>query len=114
MINLEVPGKFRPLLTQAASLADDMFRPISRKYDRAEHEYPTELDLLSAVLDGMADSGALRARVRAGRRRPPRTQHQDPPASAPDATTGRVRPPRTAPTSPRRCPSCRPAAATSA
>ncbi|NYJ74218.1 acyl-CoA dehydrogenase family protein [Allobranchiibius huperziae] len=58
MIDLEVPKKFRPLLTQAASLADDMFRPISRKYDLAEHEYPTELDLLSAVLDGMSDSGA--------------------------------------------------------
>lgn len=58
MIDLEVPTEFRPLLTQAASLADDMFRPISRKYDLAEHEYPTELDLLSALLDGMSDSGA--------------------------------------------------------
>ncbi len=58
MIDLEVPKKLRPLITQAASLADDMFRPISRKYDRAEHEYPTELDLLSAVLDGMSESGA--------------------------------------------------------
>ncbi len=35
-----------------------MLRPISRKYDLAEHEYPRELDLMSAVIDGMNDSGS--------------------------------------------------------
>ncbi|MBD2760188.1 acyl-CoA dehydrogenase family protein [Yimella sp. cx-573] len=58
MIDLEVPRKFKPLLKQAGALADEVFRPISRKYDRAEHEYPRELDLLSALIDGMGDSGA--------------------------------------------------------
>ena len=28
-----------------------------RKYDRAEHEYPKELDMLAALMDGMASSG---------------------------------------------------------
>ncbi|TWE12337.1 acyl-CoA dehydrogenase family protein [Rudaeicoccus suwonensis] len=58
MIDLEVPKKFVPLVKQAAGLADDVFRPISRKYDLAEHEYPRELDLMSAVIDGLQDSGA--------------------------------------------------------
>lgn len=58
MIDLEVPKKFRPLVSQARGMAEEVFWPISRKYDRAEHEYPAELDLVSAVIDGMSDSGA--------------------------------------------------------
>ncbi|MCM3555838.1 acyl-CoA dehydrogenase family protein [Janibacter melonis] len=58
MIDLEVPKKFRPLVAQARGMAEEVFWPISRKYDRAEHEYPAELDLVSAVIDGMSDSGA--------------------------------------------------------
>ena len=57
MINLEIPRKFGPLLSSARSLADEVFRPISRKYDLAEHEYPVELDLVSALIDGMGESG---------------------------------------------------------
>src|SRR5207248_6368231 len=33
------------------------FRPISRKYDRAEHTYPAELDMFAALLDGLNSSG---------------------------------------------------------
>ncbi|MGO1165421.1 MAG: acyl-CoA dehydrogenase family protein [Janibacter sp.] len=58
MIDLEVPKKFRPLVAQARGMAEEVFWPIARKYDRAEHEYPAELDLVSAVIDGMADGGA--------------------------------------------------------
>ena len=58
MIDLEVPKKFRPLVAQARGMAEEVFWPISRKYDRAEHEYPAELDLVSAVIDGMGDGGA--------------------------------------------------------
>ena len=58
MIDLEVPKKFRPLVAQARGMAEEVFWPISRKYDRAEHEYPAELDLVSAVIDGMSDGGA--------------------------------------------------------
>ena len=52
-MNLETPKKFRGLVTQAHLVAANYFRPISRKYDKAEHAYPQELDLLAALLDGM-------------------------------------------------------------
>ena len=58
-INLEVPKKFSPLVEQARAVAGEVFRVHSRRYDRAEHEYPKELDMLAAVIDGMNDSGAL-------------------------------------------------------
>jgi acyl-CoA dehydrogenase len=58
-INLETPKKFNQLVTQANQVAENIFRPNSRKYDRAEHEYPKELDMLAAVMDGMNESGAL-------------------------------------------------------
>ena len=58
MINLETPKKIRPLVDQAHQVAMNMLRPISRKYDRAEHEYPKELDMLAAMIDGISESGA--------------------------------------------------------
>ena len=67
MINLETPKKFVPLVSQAHQVATEVFRPISRKYDLAEHEYPKELDMLAALIDGMSegsDSGAGAAGVR--------------------------------------------------
>ncbi|MDR3417369.1 MAG: acyl-CoA dehydrogenase family protein [Nevskia sp.] len=57
MINLETPKKFVPLVNQARQVAAEIFRPISRKYDRAEHAYPKELDMLGALLDGMNAAG---------------------------------------------------------
>ena len=59
MINLEVPRKFDFLIGQARSVATEVMRPNSRKYDRAEHTYPRELDMLAAVINGMNESGAL-------------------------------------------------------
>jgi acyl-CoA dehydrogenase len=53
MINLETPKKFAPLVSQAHQVATEVFRPISRKYDLAEHEYPKELDMLASLIDGM-------------------------------------------------------------
>jgi acyl-CoA dehydrogenase len=58
-INLEIPKKFAPLVSQSHQVASEVFRRHSRKYDRAEHEYPKELDMLAALIDGMNDSGAL-------------------------------------------------------
>lgn len=58
MINLEIPAKFRPLMEQARLVADNVFRPISRKYDSLEHAYPKELDILAALLDGLNEGGA--------------------------------------------------------
>ncbi len=58
MINLDIPKKLRPIAKQARLVAENVFRPISRKYDTAEHTYPEELDMLAALLDGINDSGA--------------------------------------------------------
>lgn len=57
MIYLETPRKFRPLIEQAHDVAVSIFRPISRKYDRAEHETPHELEVLASLLEGMGESG---------------------------------------------------------
>jgi acyl-CoA dehydrogenase len=57
MIHLELPRKLRPLATQAAQVADEVFRPISRRYDREEHTRPKELDMLAALIEGMEDGG---------------------------------------------------------
>ena len=57
MISLETPKKFGMLINQAHQVSLEIFRPISRKYDRAEHEYPKELDALAALIDGMNDGG---------------------------------------------------------
>ncbi len=51
-MNIEIPKKFKPIINNAHQVALNVFRPISRKYDRAEHEYPKELDMLASVLDG--------------------------------------------------------------
>ncbi len=57
-INLEVPGKFKGLIKQSHDVAVEVLRANSRKYDLAEHEYPTELDMLAALVDGLNDSGS--------------------------------------------------------
>jgi acyl-CoA dehydrogenase len=69
MINLDDPKKFRPLVGQAHQVAMNMLRPISRKYDRAEHEYPKELDMLAAMIDGLSESGASEGAGATGVRR---------------------------------------------
>ncbi|MBL3554870.1 MULTISPECIES: acyl-CoA dehydrogenase family protein [Marinobacter] len=57
-MNLEIPRKFTPLINQARQVAREVFRPISRKYDLAEHEYPRELDMFASIMDGMNDGAA--------------------------------------------------------
>lgn len=69
MINLETPKRHRVLVDQAHQVAMNMLRPISRKYDRAEHEYPKELDMLAAMIDGLSDSGASEGAGATGVRR---------------------------------------------
>jgi acyl-CoA dehydrogenase len=71
-MNLELPAKLERLAEQAHMVAESIFRPISRKYDVAEHSYPVELDVLGAALaaineagEGAVGTGALR-RERAG------------------------------------------------
>ena len=69
MISLETPGKYRVLVDQAHQVAMNMLRPISRKYDNAEHEYPKELDMLAAMIDGLSESGSSSGAGAAGVRR---------------------------------------------
>ncbi|HVU91237.1 MAG TPA: acyl-CoA dehydrogenase family protein, partial [Jatrophihabitans sp.] len=68
-INLETPKKFDMLVNQAHQVSTEIFRPISRKYDRAEHEYPKELDMLASLIDGMNASGETNAGARGVRRK---------------------------------------------
>lgn len=56
-MNLENPKNFKLLIDQAHETALNVLRPISRKYDKAEHSYPKELNMLASLLDGMNDGG---------------------------------------------------------
>jgi acyl-CoA dehydrogenase len=69
MIHLDDPQKLRTLRDQAHQVAMNMLRPISRKYDRAEHAYPKELDMLAAMIDGLSESGASSGAGASGVRR---------------------------------------------
>ena len=51
-MNIEIPKKFKPLINNAYQVAQSTLRPLSRKYDRGEHKYPKELDMLASILDG--------------------------------------------------------------
>ncbi|WP_097460225.1 acyl-CoA dehydrogenase family protein [Mangrovitalea sediminis] len=66
-MQLEIPARFKALVNQAHQVAEQVFRPISRKYDRAEHDYPKELDMLASIMDGMnagvGDEGAGAGRL---------------------------------------------------
>jgi len=71
-ISLDDPKRFRTLVGQAHQVAMNMLRPISRKYDLAEHEYPKELDMLAAISTGWPSPVPPRGPVRrayAARRR---------------------------------------------
>lgn len=56
-MNLQNPKKFKMLIDQAHESALNVLRPISRKYDKAEHHYPKELDMFSSLIDGMNEGG---------------------------------------------------------
>ncbi|HXN36434.1 MAG TPA: acyl-CoA dehydrogenase, partial [Solirubrobacteraceae bacterium] len=69
MISLETPRKFAPLVSQARQVATEVFRPISRKYDLAEHSYPKELDMLASLIDGVNAGSDIGGAGAAGVRR---------------------------------------------
>ncbi|MGA8247038.1 MAG: acyl-CoA dehydrogenase family protein [Nocardioides sp.] len=81
-ISLDDPKRLRPLRDQAHQVAMNMLRPISRKYDRAEHAYPKELDLLAAMIDGLSESGASSGAGASGVRRTEHPGTGDPGGSA--------------------------------
>jgi acyl-CoA dehydrogenase len=53
-INLEMPKKLQAVIDKGHQGAAEMLRPISRKYDLAEHAYPVELDTLATLFEGIA------------------------------------------------------------
>ncbi len=63
-INLELPKKFDSTIERAHMAGEHVFRPISRKYDKAEHERPVELDDLAKLArdarkeEGSSDKGS--------------------------------------------------------
>lgn len=67
MINLELPKRLKVGANQAHQAAAEIFRPISRKYDLAEHERPVELDTMASLVEGMSDAGAKMAGASGGR-----------------------------------------------
>ncbi|MGB5233729.1 MAG: hypothetical protein WBN85_00920, partial [Candidatus Macondimonas sp.] len=52
MIYLELPPQVTNMQKMANGLAKSMFRKISRKYDKAEHEPPKELDAMKSMMGG--------------------------------------------------------------
>jgi acyl-CoA dehydrogenase len=62
VINLEVPEKLVPVVSQAHRAAAEILRPGSRRNDRAEHTRPPELDALGALADRLIAFGPDRAR----------------------------------------------------
>jgi acyl-CoA dehydrogenase len=53
-INLEMPKKLQAVIDKGHQGAAEMLRPISRKYDLAEHAYPVELDTLVTLFEGIS------------------------------------------------------------
>lgn len=58
-INLELPRKLQAVVDMAHQGAAEMLRPISRKWDLREHEYPVELDTLADLFEGMSEANAI-------------------------------------------------------
>ncbi|MDG3013086.1 acyl-CoA dehydrogenase family protein [Speluncibacter jeojiensis] len=67
MINLELPKKMKAASNQAHQAAAQIFRPISRKYDLAEHTRPVELDTMASLVEGLADAGQAASGATLGR-----------------------------------------------
>src|ERR1700730_5841056 len=57
-INLEMPRKLQAVIGKAHQGAAEMLRPISRKYDLAEHAYPVELGTLPDIFEGLTEAKA--------------------------------------------------------
>ena len=58
-IKLELPKKLEAVIDMAHNGAAEMLRPISRKWDLREHEYPVELDTLATLFEGISGANAI-------------------------------------------------------
>jgi acyl-CoA dehydrogenase len=50
MIGFELPESAKQVKEMLGGVATNLFRPIARKYDEAEHEYPKELDVMRGAM----------------------------------------------------------------
>lgn len=74
MINLELPKSLKNLQQMTHQLAEQGFRPISRKYDRIEHgDTPAELKPLAQMIAAGRPVAAVKATRRTPIRRRSRT-----------------------------------------
>jgi len=81
-INLEMPKKLQAVIDKGHQGAAEMIRPISRKYDLREHDYPVELETLASLFEGnlagqhhlVRRRGGI-SRRRGAERKPQRRQH---------------------------------------
>src|ERR1700730_3454464 len=58
-INLEMPKKLQAVIEKGHQGAADSFRPISRKYDLREHDYPVELETLASLFEGISQANTI-------------------------------------------------------
>ncbi|MCZ0731522.1 acyl-CoA dehydrogenase family protein [Mycolicibacterium sp. BiH015] len=58
-INLEMPKKLQAVIEKGHQGAAEMLRPISRKYDLREHDYPVELDTLATLFEGISEAKTI-------------------------------------------------------
>ena len=54
------------MIEKAHQGAAEMLRPISRKYDLREHDYPVELDTLATLFEGISEAKTICVRGRRG------------------------------------------------
>jgi len=58
-INLEMPKKLQAVIDKGHQGAAEMIRPISRKYDLREHDYPVELETLASLFEGISQANTI-------------------------------------------------------
>ncbi|HXO50441.1 MAG TPA: acyl-CoA dehydrogenase family protein, partial [Mycobacterium sp.] len=58
-INLEMPKKLQAVIEKGHQGAAEMIRPISRKYDLREHDYPVELETLASLFEGISQANTI-------------------------------------------------------
>src|ERR1700682_6507744 len=58
-INLEIPKNPEGVIEKGHQGAAEMIRPISRKYDLKEHDYPVELETLASLFEGISQAKTI-------------------------------------------------------
>ena len=58
-INLELPRKLQAVIDKSHQAGAELLRPVSRKWDLREHEYPVELDTLASLFEGISAAKTL-------------------------------------------------------